>query len=107
MSVTIFGLKTCDTCRKARKALPEAQFKDVRAEPLTAEERAAFLHAFGDTLINRSSTTWRGLSEEEREMSPDILLEKYPTLVKRPVIRQNDTLFLGWNEKTHSALGVV
>lgn len=105
MSVTIYGIKTCDTCRKARKALPEAQFQDIRDEPLNEAERAAFLQAFGDQLINRSSTTWRGLSDDERTLSLDILLTRYPTLMKRPVVRRDGTLFLGWSPKTQAALG--
>lgn len=107
MSVTIYGLKTCDTCRKARKALPEAHFKDVRADPLSGAERAAFLEAFGDALVNRSSTTWRGLSDEDRELSPEGLLEKHPALMKRPVIRKDEALFLGWTTQTRAALGVL
>ena len=66
----LYGLKTCDTCRKALKSLEGAgqsvRFVDVRAEPLGADQLAEFLGAFGEALVNTRSTTWRGLSEDRR-----------------------------------------
>ena len=71
---TIYGLKTCDTCRKAAKMLAEAgqdvAFRDVRADPLDEVTLAQFLDAFGMALVNTRSTTWRGLSEAERAEPP-------------------------------------
>ena len=105
--LTLFGLKSCDTCRKARRAAENAgvslTFVDVRDTPLTPEQRSRFLDAFGDALINRKSTTWRTLSEAERELPADALLAAHPTLMKRPVI-DGATLTLGWTkdvEATH------
>ena len=106
MTTIIYGLKTCDTCRKALKALPDAQFRDIRATPLTQEERREFLAAFGDTLINRASTTWRGLDDQARLAPPETLLTHYPALMKRPVIRANDALHLGWKADVQGALGL-
>lgn len=107
MSITIYGIKTCDTCRKALKALPDAIFRDIRSEPLSEAERAEFLARFGDAVINRASTTWRGLSEAERETPLDRLLADHPALMKRPLIRAGDTLYLGWKADVQSALGVA
>ena len=72
----LYGIPTCDTCRKARAALEAAghavQVRDVRVEPLSPAETARFLEAFGEKLVNRSSTTWRGLSEAALEKAlPD------------------------------------
>ncbi len=106
MTITIYGIKSCDTCRKALKALPEAAFRDIRATPLSAEERAEFHAAFGDKLINRASTTWRGLPEETRAEPVETLLAAHPTLMKRPVIRAGDALHLGWKADTQAALGL-
>jgi arsenate reductase (glutaredoxin) len=106
MTTTILGLKTCDTCRKAIKALPDATFRDVRADPLIAEERAELIAAFGDALINRASTTWRGLSDVDRTQDADALLAAHPTLMKRPAIQHNGTWYLGWKAETQKALGV-
>ncbi|TVP73716.1 MAG: arsenate reductase [Rhodobacteraceae bacterium] len=105
--MTIYGIKTCDTCRKALKSLPGAEFRDVRAMPLTAEERARFLGVFGESLINRASTTWRGLPETERTNSAEALLAAHPTLMKRPVIQKGDTLYLGWKTDVQKSLGLI
>lgn len=99
--LTLYGLKTCDSCRKARKALTEAGhqvgFRDLRDAPLSDAERARFLETFGDALINRSSTTWRNLSEQERDAAPADLLRAHPALMKRPVIAGGGALSLGWD----------
>lgn len=107
MSLVIYGIKSCDTCRKALKAMPEASFRDIRTEPLSAAERGEFIAVFGDAILNRASTTWRGLAEEERGGSADALLAAHPTLMKRPVIRAGDTLHLGWKADVQRALGVI
>ena len=91
----IWGLPTCDACRKARAALPEARLRDIRAEPLTEAEIAELIAAFGDKAVNRASTTWRGLSEAERARPAAELLAAYPALMKRPVIRQGGGLTQG------------
>lgn len=106
MDTTIYGLTNCDTCRKARKALPDAKFRDIRTDPLDAAGRAAFLQAFGDKLVNRASTTWRNLSEAGRAQTPDDLLAAYPALMKRPVIHSGGALHLGWSADVRRALGV-
>ncbi|MEO1000977.1 MAG: ArsC/Spx/MgsR family protein [Pseudomonadota bacterium] len=96
MSAVVHGLKTCDACRKAVKALGEgARLRDVRSEPLSEAEIARFLAAFGEALVNRRSTTWRGLSEAERARDPAALLAAHPSLMKRPVVERDDTLTLG------------
>lgn len=104
----LYGLKTCDTCRKALKALEQAgkpaEFVDVRADGLSDDERDAFLSAFGDQLVNTRSTTWRGLDAAERARPAAELLAAHPTLMKRPVIRAGDTLYLGWGKDTQAAL---
>lgn len=106
MTQVIYGIKTCDTCRKARKALPDAHFHDIRETPLDSATITRFLSAFGDALVNKSSTTWRVLSEEDRARAPAELLLAHPTLMKRPVIEAGDTVYLGWKQDVQSRLGV-
>jgi Spx/MgsR family transcriptional regulator len=105
--VTLYGIPNCDTCRAARKALEAAgktvAFRDVRAEPLTLEVLERFCVSFGESLINRRSATWRGLSEEARESEPVALLTSHPTLMKRPVIEDGATLTLGWDAAAQAA----
>lgn len=109
MSLTLYGLKNCDTCKKAMKALEGAglalTFVDIRAEADLPKRVPAWLASVGDeTLINRRSTTWRTLSEAERETDPAALLIANPTLVKRPVIETGDALYVGWTKDTQAAL---
>lgn len=101
----LWGLKTCDTCRKALAALPGATFRDVRAQPLTDAEIAALLALFGEALVNRASTTWRGLSDTDRALPPAALLAAHPALMKRPVIRAGESWHLGWTPAVRAALG--
>lgn len=104
----IYGLKNCDSCRKAAKDLAAAghaaQLIDIRAMPLGAGDLARFLDAFGDALVNRKSTTWRGLSEAERAAPPADLLAAHPALMKRPVIDTGAGLYLGWGADTRETL---
>lgn len=101
----IYGLKTCDTCRKALKALPDAQLHDVRAAPLPNDVLTAALARFGDGLLNTRSTTWRGLSEAERQEAPRDLIVRHPALMKRPLIDAGGTLYLGWGRDVQATLG--
>ena len=95
-----FGLKTCDTCRKARRSLADAGVTvdviDVRKDGIPPSDIAAIIAVFGDKAINRASTTWRGLDDNEKQADPVQLLTAYPTLMKRPVIEANGTWTLGW-----------
>ena len=100
--MNLYGLSTCDTCKKAQKALTHAgfdvTFRDIRAEPLSAAEREEFIHEFGDQIINRQSTTWRGLNDWMKESEADAQLAAHPALMKRPVIRHGSLLTLGWDD---------
>ncbi len=103
----LYGLKTCDTCRKALKALPGARFVDVRSDGVPAELLVRALAQFGPALVNTRSTTWRGLDEAERRRPPLELLTEHPTLMKRPLIEVDGRLCLGWTAETRRELGIA
>lgn len=86
------------------KALPEAEFVDLRIDGIPKDLLLRALTQFGDRLVNRRSTTWRGLSEEERTEDPLNLLRAYPILMKRPLIDTGPRLYLGWDKDTKAAL---
>ncbi len=94
----LYGLKNCDTCRKAQQALATVTFVDVRADgvPPGVLERALMI--FGDGLVNTRSTTWRGLSPDQRQRDPITLLRDHPSLMKRPLIVDGDRMWLGWGK---------
>ncbi|WP_375261128.1 ArsC/Spx/MgsR family protein [Palleronia sp.] len=104
----LYGIPTCDTCRKALKALNEAgrdvTFVDVRKDGLPQGKAERFHEAFGPKIVNRRSTTWRQLSEAEREGEAVELIVAQPTLMKRPVIEDGEALYLGWTAETRAAL---
>ena len=108
-----YGLKNCDTCKKALKALTEAgkdvDVVDVRADGVPAALLAKWLVAIGsDALVNRRSTTWRGLSDEQKATADGVgaaaLLAEHPTLMKRPVIVAADAVYVGWTKDVQAAL---
>ncbi len=103
-AMILYGLKNCDTCRKALKSLQNVALKDVRADGVPADILNAAYAQFGADLLNVRSTTWRGLSAEEREKPHLELLKSHPTLMKRPLIQVDDMLYLGWKSDVQTAL---
>lgn len=102
----VYGLKNCDTCRKALRALGGAKLVDVRAEGVPDALLEAAYEAFGEKLMNTRSTTWRGLDEAERAKAPLELIKEHPALMKRPLISHEGKLFLGWSKDVQAELGV-
>ena len=108
----LFGLKNCDTCRKAVKSLQSAGFAvelvDLRVQPMDVKLRAAAYAEFGDALVNTRSTTWRGLEEAARARPALELLAEHDALMKRPLIVAEDgTMYLGWTKAVQASLGVA
>ena len=108
----LYGLKNCDSCKKALKVLQSAgqsvEFIDLRATPLAVEQLQRWLDEHGDeVLINRKSTTWRGLDEQARQQPALALLEVNPTLIKRPIIESGDNSFVGWTPEVQTVLGLA
>ena len=104
----LYGLPTCATCNKARKALADAgkdvEFRDVRAEPLSEAELAELIVEFGDRLVDRTSNDWRGLSDWLKQSEAEAQIAAKPVLMTRPVIRAGEVLHLGWNDQVERAV---
>jgi len=104
----LYGIPTCDTCRKAlaqiRAAGLPVSFRDIRAAPLAADEIAGLLAALGPGLVNRASATWRGLDAAAREGDAAALLAAHPALMKRPVIRRGGQVTMGWTPEVKSLI---
>ena len=109
----VYGLKNCDTCRKAIKWLTDAgiahEFCDLRAQPVSQEEVAQWMAAVGpDVLVNRRGTTWRKLSDDEKAVSEvdgliDLMM-MYPAMIKRPVFVFLDAVFIGFTTSVCDAI---
>jgi Spx/MgsR family transcriptional regulator len=97
--IVLHGLTSCDACRRARRTLAEQgtpfAFRDLRADPPSRDEVLAWHAAVGDALLNRRSTTWRGLPEVERAGDPADLMTRHPTLIKRPVVVRDGAVSIG------------
>lgn len=112
MPVTLYGLKTCDTCRKARRYLDNADiaygFVDLRDNPIDNKRLAAWLNAAGwQALCNRRSRTWRELPAARRKSldadSAPALLLQHPTLIKRPVLELPGDILVGFSAARYAA----
>lgn len=101
----LYGLKNCDTCRKALKSNDSMQLIDVRAEGVPSQLLEQAFAQFGGALVNTRSTTWRNLDETQRQLDPMVLLAEHPTLMKRPLIEAEGQLYLGWGKDVQAALG--
>lgn len=103
----VYGLKNCDTCRKAVRALRDAELIDLRETPIDPVLLDRALGRFGAALVNTRSTTWRTLEEADRQAAPRDLLRAHPAVMKRPLIVAGDDLHLGWTAQVRAALGVA
>ena len=112
MPTLFFGLKTCDSCRTALKAIGlagvQVDVQDVRESGVPEDTLRRAVDELGaDAVVNRRSTTWRGLSETERAKDPVALILAHPALMKRPLIMHEDGgLTVGWNAEARAALGI-
>lgn len=98
----LYGIPTCDTCKKAHKELAAAghavTFRDIRANPLSPAEIKRLVTEFGDRLINKSSTTWRGFGEFLKASEPEAQIAAQPAVMKRPVVEEGGRFTLGWDD---------
>jgi arsenate reductase len=93
--VTIYGIKNCDTMKKARAWLEqhgvEYAFHDYKASGIDRPQLEAWIKAVGwETLLNRAGTTFRKLAEGQRENLTEAkairLMLEQPSMIKRPVL---------------------
>ena len=95
----IYGLKNCDKCRAARKVLLNSVFVDLRETPFPRRDISTLVKNYGEDIVNKKSTTWRSLTETDRQLTTTDLLEAYPTLFKRPIIEDGEGHYtFGWTK---------
>ena len=102
---TLYGIKNCDSVKKARQWLDQNgiayQFHDFRADGLTLEQLNDFVARLDwNTLLNRSSTSWRQLSADQQSAltleKAILLMLNTPTLIKRPILDTGGRLIIGF-----------
>ncbi len=108
-SIQIYGIKNCDTVKKALVYLNDRdvnyQFIDFRKNPISQQVLIKMVESVGwELLINKRSTTYRSLSEEEKSNINYELVLKLPTLIKRPVLVQDENIMVGFSENQYAKL---
>ncbi len=105
MTLHLFGIKACDTMKKARVFLDGGgvahTFHDYKLEGVTAERLGEWAAKVGwEKLLNRSGTTFRKLPEADRvdldEAKAIALMVAQPSMIKRPVLTRGEDLLVGF-----------
>lgn len=95
-------------CQKAQKALEAAgktvSFRDIRAETLSEDELAELIAEFGDRLVDQTTNDYRALNMWLKNSEAEEQIAAQPKVMARPVIRDGDNLYLGWDETVQDAL---
>ncbi|KAA0445805.1 MAG: Spx/MgsR family RNA polymerase-binding regulatory protein [Candidatus Thioglobus sp.] len=104
--IKMYGIKNCDSVRQAQKFLTanlvDFEFIDFRQNPIDEQTLQSFIDAAGlDKIVNKRSTTYRNLSENERQNPSLALILKNPTLIKRPVLVTLKGIEVGFSEKLY------
>ena len=111
--LTMYGIKSCDTCRKARKWLDgnatEYRFHDVRTDGLDEEVLVRWFRGLDwQKILNMRSLTWRRIpevdrSDMDRDKAMGMMLEQ-PTLIRRPVLEGDDFIAIGFTPANYERI---
>ncbi len=110
--LTLYGIKNCDTVKKARVWLAEAgvahDFHDYKASGVTMTHLSRWVAALGwETVLNRAGTTFRALPEADRhDLDADkaiALMLAQPSMIKRPVLEGDGILLIGFKPDAWAA----
>ena len=110
---TLYGISNCDTVKKARRWLEahhiEYEFRDMRKPPLESKEvKALASRTDWQELLNKKSRTWRKLPDSDKDgmnkTSAIGLMQQHPMLIKRPVLVNDKTVLIGFDEAAYKNL---
>jgi Spx/MgsR family transcriptional regulator len=109
----MYGIKNCDTIKKARKWLDtngvEFVFHDYRKDGLTNELLNTLESSLGwEAMVNKRGTTWRKLPDETKDsmdkaLAVQTMLDN-PAIIKRPILDAGKALELGFSDTTYQQL---
>ena len=112
MSYVLYGIKACDTMKKARTWLEEHQvdyaFHDYKSAGIDRASLEKWCNEHGwQTILNRAGTTFRALPEaEKRGLDADraiALMLAQPSMIKRPVLDLGDRTLVGFKPEIYEA----
>lgn len=113
MAITVYGIRNCDTVKRAREKLDAAgvayRFHDFKTEGLSQVLAQRWIDALGvDVVVNRKGTTWRKLDAKTQAglttQNAAALLAREPSLVKRPVIESPRGTSVGFARDDEAAV---
>jgi arsenate reductase (glutaredoxin) len=105
MTATLYGIKACDTMKKARTWLDAKgvayDFHDYKASGIGPEKLEAWSKEVGwETLLNKAGTTFRGLPEADKQgidqAKAIALMTQHTSLIKRPVLEHGGRVLVGF-----------
>jgi arsenate reductase len=111
-TVTIYGIRNCDTMKKARAWLDARKiayaFHDYKTEGIDRTRLEAWAKAAGwETLLNRAGTTFRKLPDGDKETldakKAIALMLAQPSMIKRPVLDAGGRLLVGFKPEEYAA----
>ncbi len=112
MATTLYGIKNCDTIKKARAWLSAQgiayDFHDYKTEGIDRDRLKEWCDEFGwEVVLNRAGTTFRKLPEADKESlnaSKAIkLMLAQPSMIKRPVLDLGDRRLIGFKPDLYAA----
>jgi arsenate reductase (glutaredoxin) len=113
MRTTIYGIRNCDTMKKARAWLDahgvDYAFHDYKLAGIERSTLEKWEGAVGwEVLLNRAGTTFRKLPEKakasmDRRKAIDLMLAQ-PSMIKRPVLERGKLLLVGFSAGKYSEL---
>jgi Spx/MgsR family transcriptional regulator len=113
MAVAVYGIKACDTMKKARAWLEahgvDYAFHDYKAQGVGADVLRRWAGQVGwEVLLNRAGTTFRKLDEAEKqgldEAKAIALMVRQPSMIKRPVVEAGEKLLVGFDPQAYAGL---
>ena len=111
--ITVYGIKNCDSVKKARKWLQthslDYQFIDLRKDGIDTDTLALWIKQVGwEVILNKRGTTWRNLDTEQQQSVNQTnivdLLQANPTLIKRPVLDVDGIISVGFTSESYDQL---
>jgi len=113
MKTTIYGIRNCDTMKKARAWLEahgvDYDFHDYKSDGIDRATLEKWAKTAGwEVLLNRAGTTFRKLPDDAKQNIDErkaikLMLEQ-PSMIKRPVLERGRTLLVGFTEDRYSAI---
>ena len=112
MSVTIYGIKNCETMKKARAWLDKRgvayAFHDYKTQGVGRGQLEGWAKDVGwEILLNRAGTTFRKLPDKDKESLTQAkaikLMLEQPSMIKRPVLEVGDALLVGFKPEEYAA----